>query len=120
MNIRYIGGLISAYDLLKSGQFSAKYDQQQVDGLLDQATKLADKCAFAYQTPSGIPAVFVNFTTNEPVNGERLLLSAFGSLANPWFFRLQTSTPTQGTSLSIRPMPHPLALYSSNGRDSPT
>ncbi|KAF7188555.1 putative mannosyl-oligosaccharide alpha-1,2-mannosidase [Pseudocercospora fuligena] len=68
-NIRYIGGLISAYDLLKSGQFSTpgQYDEQQVDLLLDQAKKLTDKVAYGFNTPTGIPAVFVNFTTNEPL-----------------------------------------------------
>lgn len=67
-NIRYIGGLLGAYDLLKTGQFGS-YDEQKVDTLLKQAVLLADKVAYGFNTPSGIPAVFVNFTTNEPIKG---------------------------------------------------
>lgn len=67
-NIRYIGGLLGAYDLLKTGQFGS-YDEQKVDTLLKQAVLLADKVAYGFNTPSGIPAVFVNFTTNEPIQG---------------------------------------------------
>jgi len=39
-NIRYLGGLLSAYDLLKSGQFPNHYNQHQVDALLKQAISL--------------------------------------------------------------------------------
>lgn len=66
-NIRYLGGLISAYDLLKSGEFTRRYNQQQVDMLLKQAVTLADKLAYGFNTPTGIPAVFVNFTNNVPI-----------------------------------------------------
>ncbi|CAK1357021.1 unnamed protein product [Cercospora beticola] len=65
-NIRYIGGLLGAYDLIKSGQFGT-YDQQKIDMLLTQATILADKVAYGFNTPSGLPAAFANFTSNEPV-----------------------------------------------------
>ncbi|USW49020.1 Putative glycoside hydrolase family 47, six-hairpin glycosidase-like superfamily [Septoria linicola] len=67
-NIRYVGGLLGAYDLLQSGQFGS-YDQQKVDALLSQAIILADKVAYGFNTPTGIPAVFVNFTSNEPIVG---------------------------------------------------
>ncbi|CAK3738419.1 glycoside hydrolase family 47 [Lecanosticta acicola] len=66
-NIRYLGGLISAYDLLKSGQFPGSYDTQQIEVLLKQATILIDKLAYGFNTPTGLPAVYVNFTTNTPV-----------------------------------------------------
>lgn len=39
-NIRYLGGLLSAYDLLKSGQFPNHYNPLQVDALLKQAISL--------------------------------------------------------------------------------
>lgn len=55
-NIRYLGGLLSSYDLLK-GPFShlASYDDSKVDALLDQAKSLADVLKFAFNTPTGIP-----------------------------------------------------------------
>ncbi|ROW01417.1 hypothetical protein VPNG_07624 [Cytospora leucostoma] len=69
-NIRYVGGLLSAYDLLKSGLFpTAGYESAQIDALLAQATSLADKIAFGFNTPSGIASADVNFTSNTPVEG---------------------------------------------------
>ncbi|KAI3600439.1 glycoside hydrolase family 47 protein [Moniliophthora roreri] len=56
--IRYLGGLLSAYEL--SGQ---KYPV-----LVQKAKEVADKMAFAWQSPyQKIPFGFLNFTTNEPV-----------------------------------------------------
>ncbi|KAK5741670.1 hypothetical protein LTR17_003876 [Elasticomyces elasticus] len=69
VSIRYLGGLISAYDLLKSGQFYNGYPQDQVEALLSQAVSLADKIAFGFNTPTGLSSANVNFTSNEPVFG---------------------------------------------------
>lgn len=68
-NIRYVGGLISAYDLLKSGLFPANYPQSQIDALLSQAVSLADKIAYGFMTPTGLASSNVNFSSNEPVYG---------------------------------------------------
>ncbi|KAF4625741.1 hypothetical protein G7Y89_g12422 [Cudoniella acicularis] len=67
--IRYLGGLLSSYDLLKSGQFYNDYPADQIDALLTQAKILADKLAYGFLTPSGMSAVDVNFLTNTPVEG---------------------------------------------------
>ncbi|TKA69195.1 hypothetical protein B0A55_07072 [Friedmanniomyces simplex] len=69
VSIRYVGGLISAYDLLKSGQFFDDYPQGQIDALLSQAVSLADKIAFGFNSPTGLSSTDVNFTSNEPVFG---------------------------------------------------
>lgn len=54
-NIRYLGGMISAYDLL-TGPFShLDVEESNVRALLTQATRLADVLKFAFKTPSGIP-----------------------------------------------------------------
>lgn len=54
-NIRYLGGLISAYDLL-SGPFSHLVsNEKNLKALLSQAVSLADTLKFAFNTPSGIP-----------------------------------------------------------------
>ena len=69
VTIRYLGGLLSSYDLLKSGQFYNDYPADQINALLTQAKTLADKLAYGFLTPTGISAVDVNFTTNTPVEG---------------------------------------------------
>lgn len=53
--IRYLGGLLSGYDLLTS-TYAAIYDQTQVDALLTQAVILADQLNFRFDTPTGLPA----------------------------------------------------------------
>jgi mannosyl-oligosaccharide alpha-1,2-mannosidase len=67
ITIRYLGGLLSSYDLLKSGQFYNDYDSDQIDALLSQAKVLADKLAYGFLTPTGIAAGYVDFTANVPV-----------------------------------------------------
>lgn len=54
-NIRYLGGLLSAYDLLKGPFSHLDIHHEHVDALLKQATSLADTVKFAFNTPSGIP-----------------------------------------------------------------
>jgi len=68
-SIRYLGGLIAAYDLLKSGQFPNTYDQAQVSALLSQAVSLADKIAFGFNSPTGLASTNVAFNNNTPVFG---------------------------------------------------
>lgn len=69
-NIRYLGGLLSSYDLLKSGLFpTSAYNEADIDALLAQAVVLANKVAYGFNTPSGIASSDVNFTTNTPVEG---------------------------------------------------
>ncbi|KAF2105741.1 mannosyl-oligosaccharide 1,2-alpha-mannosidase IB [Lophiotrema nucula] len=64
-NIRYIGGLLSAYDLLKGPFSHLDVDDDKVDALLSQCKTLADTLKFAFGTPSGIPInnVFINNDT---------------------------------------------------------
>jgi len=69
VTIRYLGGLLSSYDLLKSGQFYNDYPADQIEALLTQAKTLADKLAYGFLTPTGMSAVDVNFSTNTPVEG---------------------------------------------------
>ncbi|KAL9090305.1 MAG: hypothetical protein Q9165_005338 [Trypethelium subeluteriae] len=68
-NIRYVGGLLSSHDLLKSGLFPNNYNQDQVNALLSQAVSLANKIAYGFDTPTGIASTNVNFTSNTPVEG---------------------------------------------------
>ncbi|KAF2877173.1 glycoside hydrolase [Massariosphaeria phaeospora] len=64
-NIRYVGGLLSAYDLLKGPFSHLDVDDEKVDALLSQCKSLADTLKFAFDTPTGIPVnnVFPNNRT---------------------------------------------------------
>lgn len=61
-NIRYLGGLLSSYDLLKGPFAHLTNKTDDVDALLRQATSLADTLKFAFNTPTGIPvnAIYVD------------------------------------------------------------
>lgn len=92
-NIRYLGGLLSSYDLLNSGLFPASsYDQADIKALLSQAVTLADKIAYGFNTPSGLASVDVDFTTDTPVEGT-YTISATGVTYN------STNTASAGTFL---------------------
>ncbi|ORX57557.1 seven-hairpin glycosidase [Hesseltinella vesiculosa] len=68
-NIRYLGGLLSAYDL------------QPNPILLSKALSLADQVILpAFDTPNKIPASYVNVTTGKPVPGNQVFLAEFGSM----------------------------------------
>ncbi|KAI9280107.1 glycoside hydrolase [Sporodiniella umbellata] len=68
-NIRYLGGLLSAYDL-KGDVF-----------LLEKAIELADKVIMpAFNTANGIPAAYVNVATGQPEKGNTITLAEFGSM----------------------------------------
>lgn len=54
-NIRYIGGLLSAYDLLKGPFSHLDVDDDKVDALLSQCKTLANTLKFAFNTTTGIP-----------------------------------------------------------------
>lgn len=82
--IRYLGGLLSAYDLLTS-DYTGIYDQAQVETLLHQAIILADQLGPRFNTPTGLPAEqlhwgnksfptdsFVNDINNQTYNSSNL------------------------------------------------
>ncbi|KAJ6033872.1 mannosyl-oligosaccharide alpha-1-2-mannosidase 1B [Penicillium canescens] len=65
VNIRYLGGLLSAYDLIKSGQFPNSYDKDLVEILLSQAKTLATAISPVFDTITGLPAAQKNFSTGQ-------------------------------------------------------
>ncbi|KAG1048075.1 hypothetical protein G6F43_009515 [Rhizopus delemar] len=68
-NIRYLGGLLSAYDL--KGDLS----------LLQKAVELADKVIMpSFDTPNRMPAAFVDVENQRPAKGNIITLAEFGSL----------------------------------------
>ncbi|KAJ4351359.1 uncharacterized protein N0V89_006699 [Didymosphaeria variabile] len=67
-NIRYVGGLLAAYDLLKGPFDHLDVDEDKVEALLTQCVTLADTLKFAFNTTSGIPVnnIFINNGTFAP------------------------------------------------------
>ncbi|KAK6078011.1 glycosyl hydrolase family 47 [Seiridium cupressi] len=59
--IRYLGGLISAYDLLSGSHRHLVKDPHLRNNLLVAATTLADRLSIAFDTPSGIPDDEITF-----------------------------------------------------------
>ncbi|KAG6296209.1 hypothetical protein E4U46_002879 [Claviceps purpurea] len=87
-NIRYLGGLVSGYDLLK-GPFRGlvhDYNSKNVDALLQQAKTLADGLSVAFDTPTGIPinTVFFNPTRRANVSEDTNGPAGFGTLVLEW------------------------------------
>ncbi|CAE6469951.1 unnamed protein product [Rhizoctonia solani] len=71
--IRYIGGILSAYEL------DGKKDKR----LVDKAQELADKLVYAWVDDNDIPYNELNFTTNQPIIQETGLAVA-GTLVLEW------------------------------------
>lgn len=59
--------LLSAYDLIKSGDFPNPYDDDLVEALLSQAKSLATAISPVFDTVTGLPVASLNFTSGELV-----------------------------------------------------
>lgn len=59
--------LLSAYDLIKSGDFPNPYDDDLVEALLSQAKSLATAISPVFDTVTGLPVANLNFTSGELV-----------------------------------------------------
>ncbi|GAB0137839.1 hypothetical protein EsDP_00006092 [Epichloe bromicola] len=86
-NIRYLGGLIAGYDLLKgpSKKLVNGANSKSVDALLHQAKTLADSLSIAFDTPTGIPDDAVILNPTRRINGSDTNGPAgFGTLVLEW------------------------------------
>lgn len=83
--IRYLGGLLSGYDLL-AGPFShLAPNVRAIDDLLAQAVNLADALAFAFDTPSGVPHNDINIVSRTPSSDSQTNgLATTGTLVLEW------------------------------------
>ncbi|KAK4494949.1 hypothetical protein PRZ48_014305 [Zasmidium cellare] len=87
--IRYLGGLLSAYDLLKGPFSDLATNDDNVDALLTQAKTLADTLKFAFNTTTGIPVNTIDIDrqsfAEQPQDGQYTAgLAEFGSLILEW------------------------------------
>ncbi|QIW95080.1 hypothetical protein AMS68_000598 [Peltaster fructicola] len=82
--IRYIGGLLSGFDLLSGPSHELCDDTEKLSGILQQAVNLANNLSFAFETSTGIPYnnLFVSNRSNDgsTTNG----LATIGSLVLEW------------------------------------
>ncbi|KAE9962308.1 hypothetical protein BLS_000511 [Venturia inaequalis] len=85
-NIRYIGGMLAGYDLLKGPFSTVPHDVGKREKVLQQAVRLADLLCSAFQTPSGLPDNILNFNGGRPtVNGSATAsIATIGSLVLEW------------------------------------
>jgi mannosyl-oligosaccharide alpha-1,2-mannosidase len=93
--IRYIGGLLSAYDLINSPQIvpPGLYNASHVQALLTAAKTISDHLKPMFNSPSGVPYSNINFTTEEysncdpiePCNATEVDTAVTGTLILEWY-----------------------------------
>jgi mannosyl-oligosaccharide alpha-1,2-mannosidase len=82
--IRYLGGLLSGYDLLSGPLIHLADNQDNVASLLKQAQNLANNLSYGFETPSGIPSnqLYIN---NRTISGSDMNeLANIGTLVLEW------------------------------------
>lgn len=82
--IRYLGAMLSGYDLLNGPAKDLVKDHSKLEGLLEQSKNLADVLKFAFDTPSGVPHNDVNIATHENDGSKTNGLAVTGSLILEW------------------------------------
>lgn len=81
--IRYLGGMLSGYDLLKGPLADLAENQDNVDALLTQSINLANNLSYAFETPSGMPHNNLDFSDRSYV-GKTTGLAVAGTLILEW------------------------------------
>jgi mannosyl-oligosaccharide alpha-1,2-mannosidase len=81
--IRYLGGMLSGYDLLTGPLSSLASNPAQVEALLTQSVNLANTLSYAFDTPTGIPYNNLYFG-NRSNDGENNGLATVGTLILEW------------------------------------
>ncbi|WPG99365.1 mannosyl-oligosaccharide alpha-1,2-mannosidase 1b [Acrodontium crateriforme] len=110
--IRYLGGILSAYDFLTGPRANLAKNKQNVPKLLEQAAHLANNLSFAFDTPTGIPSnnLYVgNGTTDGSTNNG---IATIGTLVLEWTHLSDLTGNTtyaeltqKGESYLLNPMP---------------
>jgi mannosyl-oligosaccharide alpha-1,2-mannosidase len=81
--IRYLGGMLSGYDLLTGPLSTLASNATNVAALLTQATNLANNLSYAFDTPTGIPYNNLDFA-NHSNDGGNNGLATVGTLILEW------------------------------------
>lgn len=81
--IRYMGGMLSGYDLLSGPLAHLADDAAHVEALLRQSVHLANNLSFAFDTPSGVPYNLLDLSTGQALD-EPTGLATAGTLILEW------------------------------------
>ncbi|CAN9209986.1 unnamed protein product [Alternaria alternata] len=81
--IRYLGGMLSGYDLLSGPLAHLANDPANVEALLTQSINLANNLSYAFETPSGVPWNVLTFN-NRSNDGSENGLATVGTLILEW------------------------------------
>lgn len=81
--IRYLGGMLSGYDLLRGPLADLADKPEKVDALLAQSINLANNLSYAFETPSGMPWNGLDFSTRGH-DGDTTGLAVAGTLILEW------------------------------------
>ena len=68
--IRYLGGLLAGYDLLKGPAASLAASPDAVETILAQTQSLADSLKYAFNTPTGIPYNYLDLNSKSHDNAQ--------------------------------------------------
>ncbi|PBP19747.1 hypothetical protein BUE80_DR009390 [Diplocarpon rosae] len=82
--IRYLGGMLSGYDLLQGPLSNLTSNRTAVDVLLRQSERLANNLAFAFDTPTGIPINNVKLNPQKRDNSTTNGIATIGTLVLEW------------------------------------
>nr|POE80153.1 mannosyl-oligosaccharide alpha-1,2-mannosidase [Quercus suber] len=82
--IRYLGGLLSAHDLLNGPLADLARNKANVPRLLDQAVHLANNLSFAFETPLGVPSNNLYFNNRSTDGSATNGLATIGTLVLEW------------------------------------
>ncbi|CAD0101408.1 unnamed protein product [Aureobasidium mustum] len=82
--IRYLGGMLSAVDLLDGPYQHLTQSPNDTIALTQQAVNLASKLEFAFDTPTGIPSNNLNFGEESFDLSQSTELAVAGSLVLEW------------------------------------
>ncbi|PFH48014.1 glycoside hydrolase family 47 protein [Amanita thiersii Skay4041] len=94
-SIRYLGGLLSAYEL----------SDKRFPALLEKAQQVADKMAFAWVDNNAIPFGFLNFSTNSPTRANSNIAEA-GTLSLEWETLTKYTSNQTYANLAIGALEH--------------
>ncbi len=81
--IRYLGGMLSGYDLLTGPLAHLADNPSHVTSLLTQSINLANNLSYAFNTPSGVPFNELNLTAHSALD-EPNSLATVGTLILEW------------------------------------
>ncbi|RVD85381.1 uncharacterized protein DFL_003705 [Arthrobotrys flagrans] len=106
--IRYLGGMISAYDLL-TGPYSqfiqggkGQKNHDLVSSLLKQSVTLADALKWSFNTTSGIPMPFFMLNSKKIKSDDINSIAGFGTLVLEWTRLSDLTGDPQYTNMAQR------------------